>query len=64
VEYDKNNKTCGATSAALRAFNIYTMNKLQNAKLGHKINFNDVKVQKSIAKDAVYLLFSAIRLIQ
>jgi len=56
VEFDKKDKTCGVSSAALRTFNVYSLNKQQNYKLANTVNFNDANIQKSIAKDAVFLL--------
>jgi len=53
VEFDKKDKVCEVSSTALKAFNVYTMNKQQNYNLANTVNFNDAKVQKNIAKDAV-----------
>jgi len=53
VEIIGKEKTCGVNTAALKAFNTYSMNKQQNYKLANTINFNDSMVLKSIAKDAV-----------
>jgi hypothetical protein len=47
---DKKDKSCANPNA--KAFNGYTMNKYQDAKK-QEISFNDVKVQKALAKDAV-----------
>jgi len=39
------------------AFNGYTMNKYQDPSKNFAIAFNDVKVQKALAKDAVSSFF-------
>jgi len=49
----KKDKTCGVNTVALRAFNVYTINKQQNFKLDNTVDFNDATVQKNIEKDAV-----------
>jgi len=52
VVMEKKDKTCKVSVAALRAFNVYTINKQQNFDY-NTIDFNDALVQKNIAKDAV-----------
>jgi len=56
----KKDKTCGVNPAALRAFNVYTLNQQQNNNPENTVDFNDAAVQKKIAKDAVFLSFVVI----
>jgi len=49
----KKDKTCKVSVAALKAFNVYTINKQQNFNRDNTLDFNDVTVQKNIATDAV-----------
>jgi len=51
--FKKKDKTCKVTTDALNAFNVYTMHKQQGISADNTIDFNNTKVQKDIADDAV-----------
>jgi len=49
----KKDKTCSVSTAALKAFNAYSLNKQQNFNRDNTIDFNDANMQSKISKDAV-----------
>jgi len=53
----KKDKTCKVSAAALKAFNVYTINKQQNFNRDNTVDFNDATVQKNLANDAVRNFF-------
>jgi hypothetical protein len=61
VPYERGDKSCpNGKAAMMRAFNAYTLNKQQNANLGHALRLADPKVQKNLLKDAVTFFYSLI----
>jgi len=50
---EKGDKTCKVSTAALKIFNTFVLNKQQDMKKNNSIDFTNPKLIKAFGKDAV-----------